>query len=85
MMAAAQRETFERGTEPDFSINDIARWEDAGDGMIRIYVASRRGNLGKIEYSFHCTPDTLGRMARRCMEIADEFRASKARVASRGH
>lgn len=68
-----QRDIVETGTEPDFQINDITRYEDAGDGMIRVYVASHRGRNDRIEYSFHCSPQTLARLGRACEVIAAEF------------
>lgn len=70
---AIGRETYETGAEPDFKIDNIARYEDAGDGMIRLYICSHRGAMDRVEYSAHCSPETLMRMARTCETIAAEF------------
>ena len=69
----ATRDVYETGTEPDFHISGISRHEDAGDGIIRVYVTSRKGRMDRTEYSFHCSPETLVRLARECMEIASEY------------
>lgn len=71
---ASARETFETGAEPDYPIYDLSRWEDAGDGNIRVYVVSRRGTTDRTEYSFTCMPDRLASMCRKGLMFAAEAR-----------
>lgn len=66
------RDVYETGNEPEFLIEDFARYEDAGNGMVRVYVASRRGNLNRVEYAFICCPETLARLGRTALLIAAE-------------
>jgi hypothetical protein len=81
-----EREIFETGAEPDYQINDIIRYEDAGDGMIRLYFASHRGNMDRIECTAHYSPETLMRLGLRCQQIAAEFLdVGKFRKALREH
>jgi len=67
-----EREVQETGTEPEFVVYDLPKYEDAGDGLIRVYVASRRGRVDKIEYSFVCSPVTLAHMCRKGLIFAAE-------------
>jgi hypothetical protein len=78
----ATRELFETGAEPDYSIFDLERWEEAGDGNIRVYVTSRRGKTDKTEYSFTCTPDRLARVCRKGLMFAAEAHNAMQIVAS---
>lgn len=77
MMGAAKedalpRDLFETGAEPDYSIFDLERWEDAGDGNIRVYVTSKRGTVDRTEYSFTCTPERLCLVCRKGLDFASE-------------
>lgn len=69
---APERELFETGAEPDYSAYDMPRWEDAGDGNIRVYISSRRGARDQTEYSFTCTPERLAFMCRKGLLFAAE-------------
>jgi hypothetical protein len=73
------REVIETGTEPEFFIHDIDRWEDAGDGMIRVLVVSRRGNSERGEYWLMCSPDRLAYMCRKGLTFAEEARTARRR------
>jgi len=73
-----ERDIYETGREPEFVVYDVAKWEDAGDGLIRVYVASRRGRFDKVEFSFVCAPARLAILARELMEITTEFQTTFA-------
>ena len=73
MPAGKARETYETGAEPEFVINHITRWENAGNGMVRIYVSSVRGRSDRLEFSVVTSPSELADMARSCLRIAADF------------
>ena len=69
----ARRSVLETGTEPEFVVNHIVRWENAGSGMVRLYLASVRGPNDRIEYSAVTSPSELAEMGRACLRIAADF------------
>jgi hypothetical protein len=73
MPAERARDVRENGTEPEFVANHITRWENAGNGMIRVYVASVRGRSDRLEFSVVTSPSELAEMARDCLRIAADF------------
>lgn len=68
----AEREVCETGVEPEFIVYDLPKFESAGDGLIRVYVASRRGRFDKIEYSFVCSLERLAFMCRKGLMFVAE-------------
>ena len=69
----AQRTLFETGNEQEFVVNKIVRWENAGNGMVRVYLASVRGQNDRVEYSAVTSPSELAEMGRACLRIAADF------------
>lgn len=67
-----EREVCETGMEPEFLAYDLPKFENAGDGLIRVYVASRRGKFDKIEYSFVCSLERLAFMCRKGLMFVAE-------------
>jgi hypothetical protein len=80
------REIYETGNEPEYVVNDLSRWEDAGDGMIRVFVVSHRGKIDRVEYSVVCSPERLDYICRKGHMFAAEAQSSIAmRAAKAGH
>jgi hypothetical protein len=69
---APERDVYETGAEPEFIIHDLWKWEDAGDGLMRVFCVSRRGRADKNEYSVVCTPERLAYMCRKGLMFASE-------------
>lgn len=69
------RETVETGNEPEFVIYDVARWEDAGNGLIRILISSKHGNINRGEYWIYASPERMMHMASKCQKFAVEAMA----------
>lgn len=81
----ADRDVIELGNEPEFIVHDMPRWEDAGDGLIRVYVASMHGSCDRMEYSFVCTQERLAYMCRKGLMFAAEAHNRFAMVSIIGH
>ena len=73
MPASKARQVVETGTEPEFVVNHIVRWENAGNGMVRLYLASVRGPGDRLEFAAVTSPSELADMARAALKIAAEF------------
>jgi len=69
---AIEREVYETGGEPEYPIRDLWKWEDAGDGQMRVFCVSKRGAYDKSEYTVVCTPRTLAQLCRKGLMFADE-------------
>jgi len=70
MPASAARPIYETGNEPEYYVEDIARAESLGGGMIRLYVASERQGCLRIEYTVVLRKERLAEIGRFCMEVA---------------
>jgi hypothetical protein len=73
VMEMPRLDVFETGNEPDYYITDILRMEPAGEHDIRIYLASRRNNVLRLEYSAVVSRDALRPMAQQLIEMADSL------------
>lgn len=72
-MPAKVSQVFETGSEPEFVTNHVVKWENAGNGMVRVYFSSVRGKNDRMEFSVVTSPTELAQMARSCMRIAADF------------
>ena len=74
-----ERQIFETGTEPEYVVHDISKHEEAGDGLIRLYLTTARSKFDKVEYTVVGPPETLIRIARHCEQIAREYLRKRSR------
>jgi hypothetical protein len=71
-MPAGARQIFETGNEPEYYVEEIARVEPLGGGIVRLYVASERQGSLRVEYTVIMRMDRLADIGRVCMAIATE-------------
>lgn len=79
---AVERDVIETGVEPEFVAHDLTKFEDAGDGLIRVYVSSKHGTADKLEYTVVCTAERLAYMCRKGLMFAAE---AHTMMTMRGH
>jgi hypothetical protein len=70
MMPAEAKQIIETGNEPEYYVEDIARVEPLGGGMVRLYIASERHNSLRIEYTIVLRKEKLADIGRMCLCIA---------------
>jgi hypothetical protein len=79
-------DVIETGNEPEFLIHELPKWEDAGDGFMRVLVSSFRGNAERSEYWAICTPERLTYICRKGLIFAEEAKiAMRDKVRRIGH
>lgn len=69
---ACDGELYETGTEPEFFACRIAKAEPVTTDMVRLYIASRRHNHLKLEYTLLIPLTDLAEAGRECLRIAGE-------------
>lgn len=70
-MEIPRLDVFETGNEPDYYITDILRMEPANDHDVRLYLASRRNSVLRLEYSAVIAKSALRPMAQQLIDMAD--------------
>jgi hypothetical protein len=74
-------DVFETGNEPDYYITDILRIEATGEHDVRIYLASRRNSVMRLEFSAVLARSALRPMAQQVLDKVDEMEAADAAAA----
>jgi hypothetical protein len=80
-MESPRLDVFETGNEPDYYITDILRIEPAGQSDVRIYLASRRNSVMRLEFSAVLARSAVRPMAQRVLATMDEMDAADAAAA----
>ncbi len=63
---------LETGNEPEFFVTGIAKFEMVPGGLIRLYLATQKGNCLRLEYTAVVPADALALMGRACLQKAAE-------------
>jgi len=61
---------LETGSEPEFFVSGIAKFEFMAGGLIRLYLATQKGNCLRLEYTAIVSADSLAAMGRACLQMA---------------
>lgn len=65
------REIYETGAEPEYVATELVKYEQVGRDMVRLYVASERGAMLRMEYTVLVTiADLIGMAASASFIIA---------------
>jgi hypothetical protein len=67
-------ELYETGTEPEFFIQRIAKVEVAEEAVFRVYIASRRRDCLRLEFTALMTPSAAAEIGRALLRFADKPR-----------
>jgi hypothetical protein len=62
---------FTTNTEPDYIVTRVAKAHDAGDGLIRVFWASKQGDIDRLEFTTTQSRAALVRLGRELLRIAD--------------
>lgn len=66
-------DVIESGTEPEYFISRLLRYDLMPNGMVRLYFSSKRGrNIQRLEYSVILSTEDLVLMAREALNICGE-------------
>jgi hypothetical protein len=71
--AVCRNELSETGLEPEYVVNTIAFAEQAGVGSVRLYIAQRRRNLIRLEFTAVVSLLDLAIMSRQAQAIAADL------------
>lgn len=63
---------IESGSEPEYFITGIAKFEIMNNGLIRLYLATQKGDCLKLEYTAVVPATSLAAMGRACLHMAAE-------------
>jgi hypothetical protein len=63
---------IETGTEPEYFVTTIPKFEVMAGGLIRIYLATQKGDTLRLEYTAIVPADSLASMGRTCLHMAAE-------------
>jgi hypothetical protein len=63
---------IETGSEPEFFVTGIAKFEIMTGGLIRLYLATQKGHSLRLEYTAIVPADALAAMGRACLHMAAE-------------
>jgi hypothetical protein len=69
MTTLTSKEIYETGSEAEFVVTGIAKYEIIGKDMLRLYLASARAGHLRLEYTAVTSCADLLEMARMCMHI----------------
>lgn len=67
-------ELYQTGVEPEYFVTEIAKFETACGGAMRLYCASAREGSTRLEYTVVIPMEVLARMARQLVEAVAEAR-----------
>jgi len=67
-----QPKLVETGMEPEFFITSLAKIELMADGLVRLYLATEKGNVLRLEYTAIVPGPALAEMGRICLRLAAE-------------
>lgn len=70
----------ETGMEPEFFITSLAKVELMADGLVRLYLATEKGNILRLEYTAIVPGTALAEMGRACLRLAAESHNAETMV-----
>lgn len=76
---------YETGAEPEFFATSIAKFEPLDEGLIRLYLATKKRNTLRLEYTVIIPRLALIDMARMCLFLATESHNGKGVPAIPAH
>jgi len=70
MREPIRSQLVESGLEAEYLITDIVRAEPVGDGMMRVYLASRKHRTLILQFTVVASLQDFARMAKQVLEMA---------------